>query len=486
MAEFFSKKNTKIIAFIIMIATCIPVAIHWQDSDMNWLIATGRYIVNNGIPYKNPFIFLDGFDIVVQQWGYAAIVALIYDNIGSIGMILFLGVLEFINAWLIYKLVNRHTDNSVIAVLAAVFGICVYTYNNLRPELITSVLIFAELNCLDLFLKTGRRKWLIGLPATMILEANLHIAMWPLHFVVLLPYCVPVNIKHIINKSFGKKQILPVFVASIASLITTFINPYGIDGVTYVFKSYNTGLSKLNIAELCPLSADSIYFVYWMIILVMMCYLAYRKKLTSAALFMTVGFMFVSISHLRNYAFLIISVAYLFTCLDEKCFDIFKRFVPNVNIIILALCYICFLVQFGTAIATRVSSSNYDNIISYLDEHADKETAKIFTSFSSGATLEFNGYKIFTDARPELYHESLNNKASIMWELEYANLDKDYDSTQYIDTVIEPFLDKYDFDYIVVLTNNKTLLSFSVYLDLTDEYTRVATDKNVVLYEKVR
>ena len=484
MTEFFSKKNTKIIAFIIMIATCIPVAIHWQDSDIDWLITTGRYIINNGIPHENPFVFLDGFDIVVQQWGYAAIIALIYDNIGSVGMMLFLGVLEFINAWLIYKLVNRHTDNSVIAVLAAVFGICVYTYNNLRPELITSVLIFAELNCLDLFLMTGRRRWLVGLPVTMLLEANLHIAMWPLHFVVLLPYCVPMNTKHIINKSFEKKQVIPVLVANVMSLIMTFINPYGIDGVAYVFKSYNTGLSDLNIAELRPLSADSIYFVYWMVILAIVCFLACRKKLTSTALFMTAGFMLVSIPHLRNYAFLIISVTYLFMCLDEECFKIFKQITPN--IVILALCYICFLIQFGTAIATRVSSSNYDNIISYLDEHADKETAKIFTSFSSGATLEFNGYKIFTDARPELYHKSLNNKESTMWELEYANLDDDYDSTQYINTVIEPFLDKYDFDYIVILTNNKTLLTFSVYLDLTDEYTRVATDKNVVLYEKVR
>ena len=41
------------------------------------MIATGKYIIEHGIPETNPFLVMDGMDIAIQNWliAYCIIIA---------------------------------------------------------------------------------------------------------------------------------------------------------------------------------------------------------------------------------------------------------------------------------------------------------------------------------------------------------------------------------------------------------------------------
>lgn len=49
-----------------------------MDGDVYFMIATGREIIKNGIPSKNPFTFINDLDIIIQQWPLAIILSLFY------------------------------------------------------------------------------------------------------------------------------------------------------------------------------------------------------------------------------------------------------------------------------------------------------------------------------------------------------------------------------------------------------------------------
>ena len=117
-------------------------------------------------------------------------------------------------------------------------------------------------------------------------------------------------------------------------------------------------------------------------------------------------------------------------------------------------------------------------ILEYLNENVeDKESVKIYTDYNTGGFFEFYGYKVYLDPRAEVFLEN-----GVL--LEYNKVESgllNYDE----------FLDKYDFDYLVVDGGNvftKQYLITSrntkyrvVLTDITDEKKQVGYN----LYEKV-
>ena len=59
------------------------------DSDMYFLIATGREILENGIPHTNVWTIDSSSGIIVQQWLYDVILAIV-DKAGYVGFSLFI------------------------------------------------------------------------------------------------------------------------------------------------------------------------------------------------------------------------------------------------------------------------------------------------------------------------------------------------------------------------------------------------------------
>ena len=106
----------------------------------------------------------------------------------------------------------------------------------------------------------------------------------------------------------------------------------------------------------------------------------------------------------------------------------------------------------------------------YMYQNESKEDIRLFTTFNNGAYYELRGYKIFVEARPELYFESFNGKQDLMND--YTS----YMSEYHTNKEYQEFLDKYNFDYLCFAekTGFRTFLEDHKEYDLvleTEEYT---------------
>lgn len=110
--------------------------------------------------------------------------------------------------------------------------------------------------------------------------------------------------------------------------------------------------------------------------------------------------------------------------------------------------------------------------IKYLDS-LDEKPERILTGFNNGGYFEWNGYKIFVDARPELYFKELNKKQDLF---------KDYLTLRNTSSVskVQRILDKYDFEYLMVSDSD----ALKIYLDSTNRYEVAMSGNGYQLYKK--
>lgn len=88
------------------------------NNDMWWMIATGRYIVENkSIPSINPFVIHDKYSIIIQQWITAIFNYLIYEYFGNWGFICVSILITVISIILTYAYISNFTQNSSIKVI---------------------------------------------------------------------------------------------------------------------------------------------------------------------------------------------------------------------------------------------------------------------------------------------------------------------------------------------------------------------------------
>ena len=135
----------------------IYLSLKFCDTDLYYIIPTGRYILKNGIPYENPFITTPGQNIVIQNWLYCAIVALMYNTAHSMGLwflqifsiIIMVTVIAFF-----FHLKESH--NKIITCIFIAISISTFSYINLRPEMLTFILIMIEILSIEKYNATIR------------------------------------------------------------------------------------------------------------------------------------------------------------------------------------------------------------------------------------------------------------------------------------------------------------------------------------------
>ena len=103
------------------------------------------------------------------------------------------------------------------------------------------------------------------------------------------------------------------------------------------------------------------------------------------------------------------------------------------------------------------SSSTPVAAADWLDEHAEGEVG-VFTHFNAGGYLEWRGYKVAMDARPELWDSKISKNGQDRYH-EYIDMSKDK---------MEPatYMEDKDFDYMIVNTDTdlyKYLLASTSY-----------------------
>lgn len=490
--------------FYLLRALCCQI----YDSDMYFLIATGKEIVQNGIPHMNVWSIDKSSGFIAQQWLYD-VVMYYADKLDYIGFTALVGV-QFIVFLLMLnhffkingqKGIIKYFVLSVLVFYSELYVFCV------RPELITLILLSAEAIALEHYRRGGKSSWLILLPFSMIVEMNVHGSMWFMHYAILLAYMVPAFYLPGVRNEFPlHKRWKGILVATIAMTVSMLINPYGLEGVLYMVKSFTARtFDYVHVVEVVPPEFLSSVGLVVIVGFALALFTYNTKSLSSVSANMTLGILFMIVYASRNVMFSALLLMFLLCDLSQWLStltwlaesvksSIKKNTLPVLLIGVFVFGGYCidgFYMTFSDD-APTANSAIYD----YVMEHKGV-SSRMFTGFNNGAYFEYKGFdNVYMDARPELYTKTFTGDKDILGD--YAKyclygyapvLTKDDIKQNKSENITRDEFDdwfySYDFDYIVVMPRVEQALS--VYMMFNDDYHLVdlhSGDTSTLLYEK--
>ncbi len=274
----------------------------WQlNTDVWFILKSGEYVMNNGIPHFEPLSMHEGLHFVLEQWLTDIIFWNVFNSFGAEGLFTLTWIIGGCLLYLYYKLCLLVSDNNkhISFILTFFIGISVSRlFITTRPQIFSALILIAEVLCIEKFVKTEKWKYLIPLPILSIFMVNLHAALWPMMFVVILPY-MAAYLLGIIKPSVFEviSWFKTIFIMGIIAFCSGFCNPYGWEAMTFSLYSYDPEIHNYT-AELQPATLkDSFSFFLF----TALCIVAYsRYKVPIQYVFLSCGTAFMGFLFLRN------------------------------------------------------------------------------------------------------------------------------------------------------------------------------------------
>lgn len=476
MKDFIEKyKNWNPSKYAVLLLLLLPLLLFIIygfkiDNDFWFLINTGDEILKNGFINIEPFTIHSGLAFVPQQWLTDIIFSLIYNVFNIKGLFVLVLICSLVITFILYKLSyllsNDRKKALFISIIFSIF--LIKTVITTRPQTFDIIIFSLELLLLESYIIKDNKKYLYFLPLLSLLLINLHGSMWLMFFVFMLPYYVEYVILKIKKKN--EYRIEPLVITTILSVLIGLLNPYGIKSITYIFGSYGIREINLIVTEMRTIAINS-EFMNYVIIFVILCSFYHNKgKNKIRHLLLTLGITYLALKHYRGLLFLCIigalTISYNYKSYTDKQ-DIMVTSKDKIiyllsGIIFIGIIFIC----------TRLSAYvEIEEIADYLDSNATKDI-KLFTEYDDGNYMEYRGYKCYIDGRAEVFLKTNNKKEDIF--LEYAGL-------LYGKIDANVFLNKYQFDYLLVYDN----LSLLNELKNNKEYILVLENNNRFLYKRL-
>lgn len=460
------------------------------DNDFYFLAGTGRYILEKReVPTVNPFVIHENFGMIVQQWLSSVANYKLFDLFDTWGLEVYCALVFLLLQFVIYLYSGFFTNaRSLKMIVLIVSDMILASFMTSRPSAVTILVLLTELCVLECWEQKKNRKNLWILPVLSLFEINFHATFWPIQFVLMLPYVVPdlrgirsgkISFKKITGYLYKKRAVwgimLPMFLAG-------FLNPNGIKSMAYLFLSYQSANLQNKILELakpCFLSYTG-FFIAGSIVLSAVYLYVYRMEPDIKMVYMHLGTLFLACMHERNLWFLIPGgIPVLCSLMNGR----FNRSNGRKTLSLKKLCCVIALQVTGLImllwIMGSVESSPDTKADSYRTprmaadylEQFDREKIKLYTEFDNGAFMEWKGYKVYIDARPELYQKRINQQEDIYSELiELISGDAD----------MGLFLEKYNFTHLITKIHSK----LDIFLGFQEDYEKVLEAEEYILYQR--
>lgn len=443
------------LCFMLLTQVISKIALGYMDTDSYFILAEGRDILESGIKYTNSFTVVEGLDIVVQQWLWCVLMYGIYSILGNLGLILVCIAETVIIGALLFLLGRiKKVDPSTLLILVSVFLYLFSEFISTRPNAITIILLLLQLLILEKC-KCSNNKYAgvlipLSMMVIMLLEINIHASMWIFHFLFLLPYVFPPIKNFVANFKRRRYNYVPFLVSFLPMIGTLFVNPYGLDGILYLFRAYGNELNSIGIAELQRVELTSLTGA--MLVISLLFYIGFymvRKKPIAAEIFcLFIGTFILGCICYRNYYYACIGF-YMLLCEFLKGKDHYRihNFINKQSkpVMLIAACGLAFCIWYAVDTGTHQEidwEGEPINAADYLDKNATSD-ATVYTEFNNGAYMEWRGYKVYIDARPELFMKEINEREDILSE--FLGVYYDLDLQMY-----RNFVSKYGFDYYLV------------------------------------
>ena len=481
MDNTYKTNNKEIkIGFVLTLSMFATVIIHvitsaGIDSDIWFILNNGRYIIHNGFPTTNPFTIHNNFPIIISQPLTSIIEYGMYVLLKEKGLYIWTIFFTFLSIFMVYKL-SRNTANSLplnfsrfisstITIMFSVGAFCHFWSN--RPQLVTISLLAMELTILEKY-RQNKSKWkqiVFGLPIISFLVANIHGSFYVSVYLPILAYFAA----YIIQKMFAKQNIATnmlctsikhVIIATCCMVAAGLINPYGVNGNLYLLNSIGIATKYNLIQELSKPILISTQTLFFIIVVTVGIFGIYNQwKNNSLNMYQIILWFGGNITYL--FAIRNLWIAALFSIplitdtvssynITERIWLIFQELCSKKNWHLL-MCTIIILMTIYNIANWKTNWSVKDShttpvcAVQYLNNNVcDKENIKIYTSFNNEAYIEWYGYKTYIDARPELYEQKDNAIYSEFVSIYRSSTDP------------QAFLEKYNFDFLILYDDNST------------------------------
>lgn len=469
----------RIMMFFIMIIPCFFMRME-LDNDAYWIINSGRYVLENGIPHVEPFTFHEGLHFVMQQWLTAVSFAAIYELAGTVGLLLFIFILFVLTVVAVYKLCYLISNgNQLVSYMVAVADTLVlFLFMTTRPYPISLLIFLLEIIILERWVRNKKNIELVFLPILSLLLINFHGAMWPFLFVVALPFVIDsFQFRFLALKGEGYPK-LPLFIALMCSVATGFINPYGWESMTYLFRSYgyqniSTYVSEMRPPDFQGTSGIVVLGIFFIVVVVYLFAKQPRTKLRYVLL--TLGTGYLALSSVRSLSLFAICgfpfLAYALRDIKPPFTDsaVLKPRIRNLII------YTLIIISIGTFAYQIGQVKNFvDPMIpieatGYIIEELDSPQIRLYSDYNWGGYLEFRGLKPFIDARAEVFVKANNGVRDIL---------DDMIAMYRGELHYKEFISIYEFNVLLVKEGDL----MATYLEEDNQYVLAYSDDEALVY----
>ena len=438
------------------------------DNDSWYVLAEGRQIAENGIYYTDTLSMHEGLNVTVQNYGFAVIFYLIFSVFGAPGLYLAMLILNFLICYLIYKICMLISDKNVnlsLLLMITTDIVLAMGFVVTRAQMVSYVIFLGLIYILELYIKTDKTKYLWWLPVLSLLQINLHASLWWMLILVMLVYIIDSIKKPKLHLQGYRTK--PLIIVGLVMMVFGLMNPYGINMITFILKSYGNPRFNDLVVELRPFSPFKDIFsiiVYTSIMIVLCLYIFGKKKnVRFRYLLMFFGFLALGLNTVKGMSQFILA---MFFPLALLCKDIRIEKILDAKIgrdAVMVWCGIITLASFVAlcpVVVGQVRDYPSDVLVGALDaiendaKNRDKDELKIYTvynGYNDGGYVEYRGYKPYLDPRGEVFLEKNNGKEDILYE--WADFRKGK-------IKISDFLEKYDFEYILTRGEEDPLYDF--------------------------
>ena len=451
----------------VLLSTMIIIV---KERDIWFILSYGRYILKNGFPHNDILSMHSNFSLVVQQWLSDIIYYLSYKVLGGVGIYLIVFIVNCLILYFLYKLCMKISSNKIFnsVITASVTDILLQTYFiTSRPQIFTFLIFILLIYILEIY-REEDSKSIYLLPLLSLLLINLHASMWLCFFIFSMPFVAEFLFKK-------DKKIIKLIILLIISFLVGFINPYGINSMTYALSSYGIKAINETVMEMSPFTLSGVlspaYYVLLITFFGLNIYMSVKKKASIHQVLLIFGTFYMALRNFRNLSFFCIcALPFYSNYLPFENSDIKddKRKYSKYFIITSTAIIIILIANIATGSYTL--KNPHQKAIDYLNKNATKDI-KLYANNDNGSYYVFDGYHPYMDGRVEVFVKANNKKYDVMnecYKLDQGKLKP------------EKFLAKYNFDYLVV--SNKETLYY--YLKDNKSYEKILKVENSYLYKK--
>lgn len=262
-----------------------------EETDTYFVMNLGRCVLENGFPHVDPFTIHENLQLVAQQWLSGIFFWEAYKNFGVNGLLIvdiIIGAALVLIHWRLCMFVSG--DKALSFVLSFFVSLLVTPTIVPRPQIFSTLLFLVEVFLLEKFTRTTDFKFLLPLPLISIALINFHAAVWLMSLVLCLPFLFVKNERH-------AKFLLS---AMIGILLGGLINPYGVDAMTYVFRSYGVTLINKNVPEMFTPTAHEMFGKGFYLFEALLIGSLAKFKVPWRYILLSGGITFMAIMHERN------------------------------------------------------------------------------------------------------------------------------------------------------------------------------------------